>query len=495
MQMAEESYNRKWVIWGVLGLLALCGLMKVSGGVGFIAILIPMLMGFGKNRTEFLVYAILATAVLTVTNNAIAPKGLFFSVAARMVYFIVASVMILQNVGRKSSKMLTPLLSIFFYVAFQGVTSSQGWQPLISYLKLALFAVVILAFWGMANAACARGEIRAHVLRSVVLVFACFLVFGSLALIPFPGIGKMGAARAVAMGLPVSSVGLFQGVTYQPQTLGPALGIISVVLFADLLFSLRRWDKLYLTLLLGIPVLIFYTSSRTAMGTWLAGMSFTTLVFMCARGGGTRWKNRALSVLMLIGVLGGVALLATPQLRDAVMRFVVKYGDDSAPTELDWEEVLVTRQGLAEFALENFKESPVIGNGFQVSKMMEGQEISSFGQLLSAPIEKGVWVTAILEEGGVVGFMLFMLFLIIAFWGMLSRQAFTGACALFVLMISNFGEFSFFSTSSTGGIAWALIFVGGALDALRVRRRWQLRCQAMTLPFGGMVRDGNHVER
>ena len=177
------------------------------------------------------------------------------------------------------------------------------------------------------------------------------------------------------------------------------------------------------------------------------------------------------------------------------MRFVVKYGDDSAPTELDWEEVLVTRQGLAEFALENFKESPVIGNGFQVSKMMEGQEISSFGQLLSAPIEKGVWVTAILEEGGVVGFMLFMLFLIIAFWGMLSRQAFTGACALFVLMISNFGEFSFFSTSSTGGIAWALIFVGGALDALRVRRRWQLRCQAMTLPFGGMVRDGNHVER
>lgn len=248
MLSKDQPYRMKWVVWGLVGLLVLCGLMKVSEGAGFLAIFLPLIVAFGKNRTELLAYIILATAVLTVTNSAIAPKGMVFPIAARLVYVIVAGVMILQNTGRRMSQLVAPLLSIFLYVGFQAVASSQGWQPIISYLKLLLFTIVFFAFWGMSNAACSRNEVRTQLLRSVVLVFACFLIFGSLALIPFPGIGKMGAAEALAMGLPVESVGLFQGVTFQPQALGPAVGMISVLLFADLLFSVRRWDKLYLLL-------------------------------------------------------------------------------------------------------------------------------------------------------------------------------------------------------------------------------------------------------
>ena len=473
MPIKERFYDLKTLVWGVLGLLVLCALMKVSDGAGFIAIFIPLLVAFGKNRTELLVYIILATAVLTVTNAFIAPKGMVFSIAARALYLIVAGVIILQNTGRRSARFLTPLLSIFIYVGFQAMTSAQGWQPIISYLKILLFTVVFLAFWGMANAASVRDGVRPQALRSVVLVFACFLIFGSLSLIPFPGIAKLGAARALEMGLPIESVGLFQGVTFQPQALGPSVGAISVVLFADLLFSIRRWDKLYLLLLIGAPILIFYTSSRTAMGTWLAGMSFATFVFMCAHGVGARWKNRALGVLMLVGVLGGIVLFATPQMRDAVARFALKYTSEGQELDVSWETMTVTRQGLMDASMDNFRESPVIGNGFQVSKSMETRDIRSWGQLLSAPIEKGVWVTAVLEEGGVIGMILFVLFLIIAFWGMLSRRAYIGACALFVLLVSNFGEFTFFSMSSIGGVGWVMVFTGLALDAARLRQERQ----------------------
>ena len=473
MPIKERFYDLKTLVWGVLGLLVLCALMKVSDGAGFIAIFIPLLVAFGKNRTELLVYIILATAVLTVTNAFIAPKGMVFSIAARALYLVVAGVIILQNTGRRAARFLTPLLSIFIYVGFQAMASAQGWQPIISYLKILLFTVVFLAFWGMANAASVRDGVRPQALRSVVLVFACFLIFGSLALIPFPGIAKLGAARAVEMGLPVESIGLFQGVTFQPQALGPSVGAISVVLFADLLFSIRRWDKLYLLLLIGAPILIFYTSSRTAMGTWLAGMSFATFVFMCARGVGTRWKNRALGVLMLIGVLGGIVLFATPQMRDAVARFALKYTAEEQELDVSWETMTVTRQGLMDASMDNFRESPVIGNGFQVSKSLEALDIRSWGQLLSAPIEKGVWVTAVLEEGGAIGMILFVLFLVVAFWGMLSRRAYIGACALFVLLVSNFGEFTFFSMSSIGGVGWALVFTGLALDAARLRQERQ----------------------
>lgn len=468
-----KPYSLKWVVWGLVGLGLLCGLMKVSDGAGFLAILLPLLVAFGKNKTELLVYVLLATAVLTVTNGAIAPKGMVFSIAARALYLTVAGVIILQNTGRRAARFLTPLLSIFIYVGFQAMTSAQGWQPIISYLKILLFTIVFLAFWGMANAASVRDGVRPQVLRSVVVVFACYLILGSLALIPFPAIGKMGAEEALELGLPVESMGLFQGVTFHPQTLGPAVGMISVILFADLLFCIQRWNKFYLFLLLCAPVLIFYSSSRTAMGTWLAGMSFVTFVFMCARGVGARWKNRALGVLMLVGVLGGIALFATPQMRNAVARFALKYTSEGQELDVSWKAVTVTRQGLMDASMDNFRESPVIGNGFQVSKAQEGLDIHSWGQLLSAPIEKGVWVMAVLEEGGVIGMILFLLFLVIAFWGMLSRRAYIGACALFVLLVSNFGEFTFFSMSANGGIGWALVFTGLALDAARLRQERQ----------------------
>lgn len=124
-------------------------------------------------------------------------------------------------------------------------------------------------------------------------------------------------------------------------------------------------------------------------------------------------------------------------------------------------------------AMDNFAESPMIGNGFQVIKGMEAMDIQSWGQLMSAPVEKGVWVTAILEEGGLIGMILFVVFLVVSFYGLLSRRAFIGACALFVLLVSNFGEFTIFSMSSTGGVGWAAVFTGLALDAARLRQERQ----------------------
>ena len=121
-------------------------------------------------------------------------------------------------------------------------------------------------------------------------------------------------------------------------------------------------------------------------------------------------------------------------------------------------------------AMANFEESPAIGNGFQVSAQMADMDIRSWKQLLSAPIEKGVWITAVLEEGGIFGLLLFCGFLLIAFPLLLSRQAYLGVCALFVFIISNLGEFTFFSASGNGGLLWAVTFVGLTLDAQRVAR-------------------------
>lgn len=486
MRETDAVYNWKWLIWCLIGLLTLCGVMKITGGIGFMLIFPLILVAFGKNRPELMLYSLLMTAMLTVTNSFIAPKGMIFSVAARAVYMIVGVVLTLQIVGQKNSRLMTPVLSILVYVAYMAVVSSVGWHPLISYLKIVLFLIVFFAFYSVANVSVTNEGICPERLRSVILCFAIFVIFGSLALIPFPGIGKMGAADLLGKGISVEAFGLFQGVTFQPQTLGPLIAGMGTLLFADLLFSVRRWDKLYVTLLIGVPILVYYTTSRTAMGTLLAGIFFTGFLFMntSVRRVGGLWKQRVLSILIGLGIFGSIGLFASPGVRERVMSFAFKTGDRVVAVEnVSFENLVSSRQGLVDSAKESFSESPWIGNGFQVSRRMIGLEISSWKELLSAPIEKGVWVYAVLEEGGVFGMALFVIFILVSFTALISRQAYIASCVLFVFFVSNLGEFTFFSMSANGGMLWALFFSGLVLDAKRLRQQQPMWGLQGVVPF------------
>ena len=478
-------YDKALLMRGLLGLLLLCVAMKVTGGAGFLLILPFVILGFSKNKTGLLFWCLLATTVLTMTNSNVAPKDGTFSIANRALYLLVGGVMTLQMVGQRTSKLLTPLLAILPYLAYMAMVSSVGWQPIISYLKLTLFTVVFFAIYSVGNAATTQSSLGAAQLRSIFLSFATFLIMGSVCLIPFPAIATMSADFYLQRGLPLPEGSLFMGITLHSQSLGPIVAIVSVVLLADLLFSIKKWDPLYLFLLILSPILIYKTGSRTAMGTYVAGLFFTTFVFMCAHGIGARWKNKALSALILLGLIGGLAFMATPSLRQSALNFIFKVREGNVAAEHQtFERMVSSRQFLVDHAMENFHESPWIGNGFQVSSAQKDMKISSWKQLLSAPIEKGVWVVAVLEEGGVFGMLLFCLFLLIAFYSLLTRHAFIGASALFVLIVSNLGEFTIFSMSGMGGIIWSMIFMALAMDAARLRQdkfnRQQLQLLTLT---------------
>lgn len=480
----NDVYDKRLLMQGLFGMALLCLAMKATGGMGFLLIFPFILVGLGKNKTGLLFWCILATTVLTMTNPNIAPKGSVFSIANRLVYLLVGGVMVLQVVGQRASKLMTPLLALLPYVAYMAIVSSVGWQPIISYLKLTLFTIVFFAFYSVSNAATARTNLGVAQLRSIFLCFAVFLIVGSMCLIPFPGIATLSVQYYIMNGLPIPEGSLFMGITLQSQALGPIVAVVSVMLLADLLFSVKKWDKLYLLLLVLSPILIYKTGSRTAMGTYAAGLFFVTLVFMHAHGVGAKWKGKALSALFLIGILGGIAFMATPSMRESAVQFIFKSrGAEVAKESQTVENLVSSRQGLMDRAMENFHESPWIGNGFQVSEMQKDMRIDSWKQLLSAPIEKGVWVVAVLEEGGVFGMVLFCLFLLIAFYCLLSRQAFIGAAVLFVFIVSNLGEFTFFSMSSLGGLIWAMVLLGVAMDAARLKQEAQIRFPVFSSQF------------
>ena len=382
-------------------------------------------------------------------------RGLMLSLGAVMAVMIFAYPM--HQASRSYAWMAA-------YIVVMGFSSIQGWCPIISYLKLILFTLIYFSYFGVANQVGVNPNISSKKIRSVMLSIAILFVLGSVALLPFPGLTQLSGeayVNAVASGLDVKS--LYIGMANHSQSLGPVISCISVILFADLLFSVKKADSLYVVMLLACPYLVYKTSSRTGMGAYVLGMMFVVYVFVNAHGISRRWKSRAFSCVMLICAGLVFAALCLPGVQSKARQFMLKTGTEDKG-DIKATQIVSSRQGLMDIALHNFKKSPLLGNGFQVSEKMKGLRINGMASMLSAPIEKGVWVTAVLEEGGIIGFGVFVFFLINCIVSSIKSRAYTGASCLFVCMLTNLGEFTFFSMSYTGGMTWAMVFVGLALD-------------------------------
>ena len=444
---------------------------------GYIVVLIPLFVLVALSRQK-LVDLLFWTLLLVFTG---AGNRYFFSQNAivvligRACLMSVTCLLMFRAFGRRNAIIATPLLGIFAYIFWEAIVSAQGFSPIVSYLKIALFIPLFLSFYTIANEVTQSTRVNAKAVRSAILSISCLALIGSAMTIPFPGISqmtvKLGETDAAVLQAIAEGKSLFQGMTSHSQVMGPMVGILSTLIFGDLVFSVKRWDKLYLALLGVGPILLYKSSSRTAMGTWLAGMGLVALLFMHARGVNARWKGKVMSACVALSVLCGVALLSIPGTRDSLLRFVLKVDkrSDVSSSDVTWNRVTSSREGLVQRSLYNFRRKPLLGNGFQVSDDMANEKRTGLLSYLSAPIEKGVWPTAVLEEGGVVGLALFGGFLVGAIVLMVRRHAYIGASMLWVFSVANLGEFSFFSMSYIGGLYWGLVYAGVVLDGQRLK--------------------------
>ena len=465
-------YDKRLFWRSLLLLLAMAGAMKVSGG--YAAAILPLLAvgALISSKPTSLLYTVVMMVVLTISNNQIVTKNFIFGICVRSTLCVLSAIMMIRVAGRRSSPFISPLSGILLYIAWECVSSAMGWDPMISYLKLILFTFIFLAFYGSANSAICALHANAAAMRSIMLCFASYMIIGSFVLVFFPGIGLMNIGDfASPADIPEGALSLFKGITMHSQSLGPIVSAFATILFADLIFSIRRWHPFYVVMLLLSPYLIYRTSSRTAAGALFAGLGMAMWLFMRAYGIGQRWKGRIVSLMTLLVMLSGVAVLVLPSARHKALTFVVKFHNVESNEKVTLDEVVSTRRGNVEAAMHNFKEKPLTGNGFQVSEDMKYMRRRSMMQYLSAPVEKGVWVSAVLEEGGGIGFALFSGFLIVAFSTLVKRRAYISVSTMFVMVVSNMGEFTMFSMTYTGGLIWALVFCAGVMDACREKER------------------------
>ena len=461
-----KAYKFSQVLKCLLIMVAVMLAMKFSGGAGFLVVVPLILMSLMRGDSVQLFFYLMVTVSMLMGNAYLMPKDMAFGLAQRGLMVLLGSAMALRCAGQRNSPVVKPLLLLILYLVVAAVSSLQGWNAMISYMKLFLFLMIFLAYYGVANEV-AQSSQHGVVpsVRAAFLAVAIFFILGSVLLLPFPAIGQLtGEEFEEALRNGKTMTSLFKGMTMHSQSLGPIVVMLFVVLLGDMVLSIRRADKLYMLLLLLCPVLVYKTSSRTAMGGLLFGAMLLLNGVMRARGLRVGWKGKVVSVFMLILTLGLVAALLIPSVRDSISSFALK-SQNAGFEDVNMEQLTSSRKGKWEEGIANFKRSPVIGNGFQVSANMMGYEPGF--TTLSAPVEKSVWISAVLEETGFVGFSVFLFFVLVVWMQGAKNRCYIGNTAFLTFLVLNLGEFTFFSMSHTGGFQWAMVFVAYMFDAHR----------------------------
>lgn len=473
MRSFDKPYDVKTFWMSLVGILLLSFAMQVSGGAAF-ALMIPIaLFTLSRNKPEQLVFVLILSISSILANGNVMPKDVTYAIAERVLFIGLGFLLMTQVAGHRHPLILKPLLGLLPYVAYMAIVSFQGWCPLISYLKLFLFVSIYMGYYAIAMRSSGK-ELDVRKLRGMILAVACFFIIGSLLVQPF-GWAYMSLEELAEA--PTDGNSLYKGMTNHSNALGCVLLTFSLVLLADMLFGVQKPIPIYIVNILCALYFAARSGSRTSMGAFILAFCFALFCFVKSRAIRGVWKGRVVRWALVIVALGGAALLASSARREAVMRFVVKQRHEGAEVVVTKENVMSSRQGKIDEGFENWRESPLIGNGFQVSRDMIGFKADSLKSVLTAPVEKSVWFSAVLEEGGVIGFGLFCLFLLTVFPALVKRKAYIGATMLFALLCANFGEFTCFSLSGAGGMQWGMVFVGLILDGQRMKNAARIAMQ------------------
>lgn len=457
---ADGSLFRGVLAYLVAG-FALVLLIRVHPNFSFL--LVPAALWSVHRRNALQLGLLAFMTVLTISNSLFFPRTILFVTAVRLSFGFIALGNLLFLLSHQGPPPFRQLKLLFGFLIISVFSSIVGWNPLISFLKLFLFTVFQIAVFG-AGAGLAQSRIPVDKFRSITFFLIAYVVYGSVALVPFPNIGhSMILDRWTHMdaeGLLMQEITLFNGVTWHSQTLGPLLAILNAYVFAELLRKPGEHRFFYLATLAIIPGLIFYTDSRTGLLSYIISLIATFVWQGFIRNRKLIEEKQRRGILLILLLLGPIYLFSLGGLLQ-MQNFLLKGTRDA---ESVTEALQMSRLGLAEYSLKHFINSPIIGNGFQVAENMRAYGYQDLALAASAPIEKGVLPTMVLEETGIVGFAFFMVFIFAVL-----RSALHFGCLRFLASFTTFialnsGEATFFSVTGPGGLYWTICILALVID-------------------------------
>jgi hypothetical protein len=246
----------------------------------------------------------------------------------------------------------------------------------------------------------------------------------------------------------------FQGILSHPQAYGVYMVIPTLWLTAIWLINKKTTFIMKFIIFWGW-ITVFASRARTAMLAVILGVLLTMIIAIVYR---TEWKNNLLRiikkpvfVLVLFLLIITTVFLNYSVSNETKWEYFYKRGSSI------YESIYLSRGFLIEDSWKNFQEHPLTGIGFGVASDKKDsiiEEAKFINIPLRAPTEKGFIFSALLEEVGIIGTFLFLLFFfklikpIIKYGDLSSMWLF--ACAFFI----SFSEMIFFSLGGLGMHIW-----------------------------------------
>jgi hypothetical protein len=236
-----------------------------------------------------------------------------------------------------------------------------------------------------------------------------------------------------------------QGFGTHPNIFGVFMAPLAFYFFATFL---RRLDILTLLAFIFFFVLVVLSQSRTAVFSIIIAI-FYYLLFSSYR------LKRILLLFFLFSPLIIFTVNYSAGLFVEIFADILTKGAGDSDSFVN--SVERSRGALFFGQLTNIQNNPIFGIGFKISSSGEANSLFSAASTENS-YEKGVFLLALLEETGLVGLMIFFIFI----YQLLGHTIFKRySLPLFFVpicfLVTTFGEASLLSVGSNGPLIWAFI--------------------------------------
>ena len=481
----KMPFQLKHLIGIFAALCTFVGFLKVTYGHAAWLALGVIFVFLVTKKQSYALFVLVIMSALQITSSVLVPvESISFRLVGKSIPFIL--LFMLGTGGKHDSGgrlIWQPFILLFVYIGYMMLISFGGWAPMVSFLKIALFCVFLSALLkGAKIISCSRFDIGW--IRALLLAVCVFFIIGGVVSRFFPSIGfSFVITSAEGYGqewLDSIQQGagprLFSGMTNHSQTLGPTMAVLGAFLMADYFTNYQKQSWLCLMLIITVPVLIYWSDSRTGLIAYILSMLLVS--FFILRKKSIRGVEKRKFVMLGLCVLI-VSLLATiiiPEVREKTWQFIYKTDDIDRVEEQTGgtsDAIFMSRQRKYEQEWGNFKAKPLFGNGFQVDELSRLYMQFDWWWLGgTAVIEKCFLPLMLLEEGGVIGAVAFLIFLFGLYHFCWVRGQYVCFCSTFsAFLFINMGEACFFATGAMGGFFWCMCICALILDINRLSDR------------------------
>lgn len=406
--------------------------------IGIIVVSTYFLINIIKGKDEWLFKSLFYLFILRFINNVLLESSIVL-ISVSWVFLFLIFFKLIFNSKKEDFKGLFPFVLFILSCLFSSIFKSE--YLAISLFKLVSFFIGFLVVFLSIK--------KNNINKLLAFIFSCWLIILLLS-IPTLFISFIGFSR--------NETG-FQGITNQPNFYGPFNALLGGTLLIINQFKqyvpIRK--SVFYSLLFINTIFVFISESRTAL-ILLVFLSIVTLFNL------RQYFKITFNKVSIIVILGLSSFLFTIVKFDTVSNRVVNFlaKDRSlSSTSVSFERFTKSRQGLVDVSLQNFNENPILGIGFGAPNEYYEFEVKYLPNTsipISASIEKGNFISQMLEEVGLFGILSFSIFIFSLLYNTLKHnKIFIG----FLLgpLILNMGEATIFSANGQGVFLWTLLII------------------------------------